>query len=80
VLLLRQIERRLRLIERMDAALPDPRNQFPITHSQVSMLRQRIFAIAPGQTCEVSAEPQDPGKIEEMLTLARQMGLQAVTG
>jgi hypothetical protein len=49
VLLLRQIERRLRLIERMDAALPDPRNQFLITHSQVSMLRQRIFAIALGQ-------------------------------
>ena len=49
VLLLRQIERRLRLIERIDAAIPDPRNQFLITHSQVSMLRQRIFAIALGQ-------------------------------
>ncbi len=49
VLLLRQIERRLRLIERMDAAIPDPRNQSLITHSQVSMLRQRIFAIALGQ-------------------------------
>jgi hypothetical protein len=49
VLLLRQIERRLRLIERMDAVLPDPRNPNLITHSQVSMLRQRIFAIALGQ-------------------------------
>jgi hypothetical protein len=49
VLLLRQIERRVRLIERMDAALPDPRNQSLITHSQVSMLRQRVFAIALGQ-------------------------------
>ena len=49
VLLLRQIEQRRRLIERMDAALPDPRNQNLITHSQVSMLRQRIFAIALGQ-------------------------------
>ena len=49
VLLLRQIERRLRLVERIDAAIPDPRNPFLITHSQVSMLRQRIFAIALGQ-------------------------------
>src|SRR5712691_6126194 len=39
-LLLREIDRKLGLI--------DPRNQSLITHRQVTMLRQRIFAIALG--------------------------------
>lgn len=47
--LLRGIEQRLDLIDRIDAAIPDPRNQSLITHTQASMLRQRIFAIALGQ-------------------------------
>jgi glycyl-radical enzyme activating protein len=33
-----------------------------------------------GLTCEIQGQPQDPGKIEGILTLARQMGLQAVAG
>jgi hypothetical protein len=47
-LLLREADRRLGLVDRLDAVIPDPRNQNLITHQQVTMLRQRIFAIAMG--------------------------------
>jgi hypothetical protein len=47
-LLLREIDRKLALIDRLDAVIPDPRNPALITHQQVTMLRQRIFAIALG--------------------------------
>jgi hypothetical protein len=47
-LLLREADRRLGLIDRLDAVIPDPRNQSLITHQQSTMLRQRIFAIAMG--------------------------------
>lgn len=47
-LLLREIDRKSGLIDRLDAVIPDPRNQALITHQQATMLRQRIFAIALG--------------------------------
>jgi Transposase DDE domain group 1 len=47
-LLLREADRRLGLIDALDAVIPDPRNQQLITHQQVTMLRQRIFGIALG--------------------------------
>ena len=47
-LLLREVDRRLKLVDLLDAAIPDPRNQSLITHQQATMLRQRIFAIALG--------------------------------
>lgn len=47
-LLLRQVDRKLGLIDQIDAVIPDPRNPALITHKQVTMLRQRIFAIAMG--------------------------------
>jgi hypothetical protein len=47
-LLLREVDRKLGLIDRLDAIIPDPRSQALITHQQVTMLRQRIFAIALG--------------------------------
>ena len=47
-LLLRQIDRKLGLIDKLDAVIPDPRNPALITHKQSTMLRQRIFAIAMG--------------------------------
>jgi len=47
-LLLREVDRKLELIDRLDAVIPDPRNQALITHQQRTMLRQRIFAIALG--------------------------------
>jgi len=47
-LLLREVDRRLGLIEKINAVIPDPRNQALITHEQATMLRQRVFAIALG--------------------------------
>jgi hypothetical protein len=47
-LLLREIDHKLGLIEKLDAVIPDPRNPALITHQQSTMLRQRIFAIAMG--------------------------------
>ena len=47
-LLLREVDRRLGLNDKLDAAIPDPRNQALMIHRQVTMLRQRIFAIALG--------------------------------
>jgi hypothetical protein len=47
-LLLREADRRLGLVDRLDAVIPDPRNQNLVIHQQATMLRQRIFAIALG--------------------------------
>jgi Transposase DDE domain group 1 len=47
-LLLREAERRLGLISALDRVIPDPRNQELITHTQYSLLSQRIFGIALG--------------------------------
>ena len=47
-LLLREVDRRLGLVDLLDAAIPDPRNQALVPHQQSTMLRQRIFAIALG--------------------------------
>ena len=48
VLLLREAERRLGLIEALSACLPDPRDPALITHTQQELLGQRIFALAQG--------------------------------
>jgi len=69
------VDRKLGLIDSLDAVIPDPRNPALITHQQVTMLRQRIFAIALGYEdpphqfaparqirhalCHNSSEPQD---------------------
>jgi hypothetical protein len=47
-LLLREADRRLGLTAAMNAVTPDPRNQLLIVHQQLTMLRQRIYAIALG--------------------------------
>lgn len=47
-LLLREIDCKLALIDEISGVIPDPRNQDLIIHQQVTMLRQRIFAIALG--------------------------------
>jgi hypothetical protein len=47
-LLLGEVDRRLGLVQQLDAVIPDPRNQQLITHQQSTMLRQRILAIAMG--------------------------------
>ncbi len=46
--LLREVDKRIGLIDAINDCIPDPRNPFFITHTQRSMLAQRIIAIAQG--------------------------------
>jgi hypothetical protein len=48
IMLLREADRRLGLVEALDAVLPDPRHQVFIVHRQVDLLRQRIYGLATG--------------------------------
>jgi hypothetical protein len=48
VLLLREIDRKIKLTSRLAEMIPDPRHQHRIVHSLLSMLQQRIYAIALG--------------------------------
>jgi hypothetical protein len=48
VLLLREVERRLGIADRLAACIPDRRNPAGIAHTITEMLRFRIFAIAAG--------------------------------
>lgn len=47
-ILLREVDRRLRLCDRIDAIIPDPRNPQMTTHKQRTLIAQRIIAIACG--------------------------------
>ncbi|HEY2786463.1 MAG TPA: transposase [Fimbriiglobus sp.] len=48
VLLLREADRRIGLLDAVNAAIPDPRNPALISHPQRSMLAQRVFGLALG--------------------------------
>ena len=48
LLVLREVDRRLGLLDAVNAAIPDPRNPHYIVHQQRELLAQRIFAIAAG--------------------------------
>ena len=48
LLLIRELDRRLKLTERAAAVLPDPRDPDLIVHSQRDMLRQRVYAMVQG--------------------------------
>lgn len=48
LLLIREVDRRLKLTERAAAVLPDPRDPDLIVHSQRDMLRQRVYAMVQG--------------------------------
>ena len=48
VLVLREMDRQLGLVERLSHALNDPRRKTHIDHEQIDMLRQRVFQIACG--------------------------------
>ena len=48
VLLLREIDRCLGLTESISACISDPRDSRHVVHSQMEMLRQRVYAIACG--------------------------------
>ena len=47
-ILLRQVDRRIRLLERVDQLIPDPRNPFIVEHQQRTLLAQRVLGIACG--------------------------------
>ena len=47
-LLLREVDKRLDLIDAINSCIPDPRDQRYVQHSQRTMLAQRIMAIALG--------------------------------
>ncbi len=48
VLLLREVDQTLKLIERIDRVIPDPRDPRYTVHRQTEMLTSRIFGIAAG--------------------------------
>lgn len=48
LLLLREVDRRLDLIRRIDQAIPDPRDPIYTAHPQAEILTSRIFGIAAG--------------------------------
>ena len=48
LLLLRQADRRLRLLEAVNAVLPDPRDSRYVQHDQLALLRQRVYALCQG--------------------------------
>src|SRR5512143_2340519 len=50
VLLLRQIDKRLGLLAAVERVLPDPRDPRLMAHSQLSLLRQRVYGLCWG--CE----------------------------
>jgi hypothetical protein len=47
-LLLREVDRRLGLLDALDRALPDPRDPERLEHTQRSLLAQRVFGLALG--------------------------------
>ena len=48
VMLLRQADRLTGLMAAVDRVIPDPRDPKLITHSQLSLLRQRVYGLALG--------------------------------
>jgi hypothetical protein len=48
LVLLREVDRRLDLVRRVNLAIPDPRDPFYTSHPQVEILTSRIFGIAAG--------------------------------
>ena len=48
LLLLRQADRRLGLLEAVNARLPDPRDGRHVIHDQLTLLRQRVYALCQG--------------------------------
>ena len=48
VLLLREVDRRIRLLDRVSQLIPDPRDPLHIEHDQRTLIAQRVLAIACG--------------------------------
>ena len=48
VLLLREVDRRINLLDRVDQLIPDPRDPLHVEHDQRTLIAQRVLAIACG--------------------------------
>ena len=48
ILLLKEVDRRIGLLDAINEAIPDPRDLLMTVHDQRTMLAQRIFSIALG--------------------------------
>jgi hypothetical protein len=48
MILLREVDRRLNLLDRVDRLIPDPRDPLHIEHDQRTLIAQRVLAIACG--------------------------------
>lgn len=48
ILLLKEVDRKIGLLDAINQAIPDPRDPAAVTHDQRTMLAQRIFSIALG--------------------------------
>ena len=46
--LLRQVDRRLGLLESLSTTLPDPRDPRYVEHTLLELLRQRVYGVALG--------------------------------
>jgi len=73
-LLLRQVDKRLGLLQAVDAVIPDPRDRRYVAHSQLSLLRQRVYGICLGyedlndhQTLRIDPALQSSIEREEVL-------------
>lgn len=74
VLLLSQVEAKVRLLERAAALIPDPRNPLKVEHTQEATLRQRVFALALGyedvidhdELCKDIAFQTAAGRVEKL--------------
>jgi len=73
-LLLLQIDRRLGFLKAVDGVIPDPRGPRYIEHSQLSVLRQRVYGICLGyedlndhQTLRIDPALQSSIEREEVL-------------
>jgi len=63
VLLLRQADRKLNLLKNVERKLKDPRRQASCGHSQLSLLRQRVYGLALGYEDQLDHDElrKDPG-------------------
>src|SRR5690606_32009327 len=48
VVLLREVDQRIGLTQSIDRAIPDPRRSGACRHSQLALVRQRLYALALG--------------------------------
>ncbi len=48
LLVLREVDRRINFMSRIDKLIPDPRDPRYVTHSQIEMLTSRVFGLAAG--------------------------------